>query len=395
MKLCVSTVELLPVTDEKSMKIAVITPVTESSMQWLHKCCQSVLEQNVTAEHVIICDSEFIETIAKKYGATVLKLPKLSEKNMDSAKSIGALFAISQGAGAISWLNANAYFHADHLSKLLELHESSGASVCTSKAAFEENSTVMLTNDDSTQHEFSINSNCYFITQDAFELVSIWSQIREDLHHLNENIVWEHIRLWGMTYAHSETVSVSIQSVNGNAIPKEDVESTNLPVTEILAMRRLYRNFAASPQQTIEITCADSVKEATSVKEAVSTVTEFNTLIHTTVNKKCVVLVPVGNYVEPACESGLRELEKRGYEVWRWRGYSAIDQARNQMATDALAAGFEETMWIDADVAFHADDVERLRNHNLPIVAGIYPKKGRREFAMNTLPRIWNWRRVN
>ena len=98
------------------------------------------------------------------------------------------------------------------------------------------------------------------------------------------------------------------------------------------------------------------------------------------------MLVPVGNSVEKDCELGLRELERRGYPVWRVYGYSAIDQARNQLATNALDQGFDELMWIDADVAFHADDVERLRSHQLPFSCGLYPKKGRRAFACNFLP---------
>ena len=72
--------------------------------------------------------------------------------------------------------------------------------------------------------------------------------------------------------------------------------------------------------------------------------------------------------------------------MWRYRGYSAIDTARNQMATDAIAAGFAEMMWIDSDIAFDPDDVARLRGHNLPIACGLYPKKGPRQFACEFLP---------
>ena len=100
----------------------------------------------------------------------------------------------------------------------------------------------------------------------------------------------------------------------------------------------------------------------------------------------CVVLVPVGGPVDPGCEDGLRELERRGHPVWRYRGYSAVDAARNQMASDALAAGFAEFMWIDADVAFDPDDVGTLRAHGRPFTCGVYPKKGPREFACEFLP---------
>src|SRR5215813_4903128 len=92
--------------------------------------------------------------------------------------------------------------------------------------------------------------------------------------------------------------------------------------------------------------------------------------------KRCVVLVPVGSYVEPDCDRALSQLEARGYVVRRVYGYAAIDQARSQMATDALAEGFDELMWIDADIGFDPDSVDRLRDHGLPISCGIYPKKG-------------------
>ncbi len=101
---------------------------------------------------------------------------------------------------------------------------------------------------------------------------------------------------------------------------------------------------------------------------------------------RAVVLVPVGGHVDPGCENGLRELERRGLTVRRVRGYSAIDAARSQMATDALADGFDELIWVDSDVVFRADDVDRLRSHGRPLACGLYPKKGKREFACAFLP---------
>ena len=92
--------------------------------------------------------------------------------------------------------------------------------------------------------------------------------------------------------------------------------------------------------------------------------------------KRCVILVPFSSSIIPPCERALQALERRGYEVRRIGGYAAIDQGRNQMATDALCDGYEETMWIDSDVDFHPDAVDRLRSHNLPICIGIYPQKG-------------------
>ena len=101
---------------------------------------------------------------------------------------------------------------------------------------------------------------------------------------------------------------------------------------------------------------------------------------------RCAVLVPYLGFIHPPCENGLRELEKRGYPVRRVGGFSAIDQGRNQMATDALLDGFEETMWIDSDVEFHPDAVDQLRAQGLPISCGIYAQKGRKALACHVMP---------
>jgi hypothetical protein len=101
---------------------------------------------------------------------------------------------------------------------------------------------------------------------------------------------------------------------------------------------------------------------------------------------RCVILVPVAGYIEPECARGLADLEARGYAVRRVSGYAAIDQGRSQMASDALAEGYDELMWIDSDIGFDAGAVDVLRSHGLPFVSGIYPKKGLRALASHLLP---------
>jgi hypothetical protein len=103
-------------------------------------------------------------------------------------------------------------------------------------------------------------------------------------------------------------------------------------------------------------------------------------------NSSCAIILFAFTPPSARCEEGLRELERRGYPIRRARGFSAIDQGRNQMASDALHDGLAETMWIDSDIGFTADAVERLRSHDLPIVAGLYPQPGGRSLACHLLP---------
>ena len=102
--------------------------------------------------------------------------------------------------------------------------------------------------------------------------------------------------------------------------------------------------------------------------------------------RKCAILVPFSGFIHQECDDALKELERRGYRVRRVGGFAAIDQGRNVIATDALMDGFEETLWIDSDVGFHPDSVDQLRSHPHPIVAGVYPQKGKRALACHVMP---------
>ncbi len=96
---------------------------------------------------------------------------------------------------------------------------------------------------------------------------------------------------------------------------------------------------------------------------------------------KAVVLVPHLNGIEWDCEQGLRRLEQDGLRVVRAAGSSAIDMARNLLASDALHDGVEALLFIDADIGFNSHDALRLLARPEPIIAGIYVKKSRRELA--------------
>lgn len=99
---------------------------------------------------------------------------------------------------------------------------------------------------------------------------------------------------------------------------------------------------------------------------------------------RCIVIVPVYSTIDPACEQSLQLLEAQGYRVWRLDGGAAIDVARCRMATSALSQGYDEVMWIDSDIAFERDAVDRIRDHELPICGGIYPKKAQAAFSFHS-----------
>ena len=99
----------------------------------------------------------------------------------------------------------------------------------------------------------------------------------------------------------------------------------------------------------------------------------------------CVVLVPYLNHVDPLCEAGLDQLQQRGYTIQRIHVRSPWDSPGNFITAKALAEGFEGLVWIDPEIGFVADDVDRLRTHDLSIVVGLVAEPGRREFRCEFL----------
>jgi hypothetical protein len=74
-------------------------------------------------------------------------------------------------------------------------------------------------------------------------------------------------------------------------------------------------------------------------------------------------------------------MEQAGVRVERRSGCSAIDHARNVMASDALHNGFDSILFIDSDIGCDPRDALRILARPEPVIAGIYAKKWQRELS--------------
>ena len=93
------------------------------------------------------------------------------------------------------------------------------------------------------------------------------------------------------------------------------------------------------------------------------------------------MVVPYRDSIQPSCEDSLRDLEGRGYTVRRDGGADAIDHKRSRLATQALEEPYDEIFWIDSDIQFNPEDVDRLRSHRLPLIGGFYAGRGKPDLS--------------
>jgi hypothetical protein len=68
------------------------------------------------------------------------------------------------------------------------------------------------------------------------------------------------------------------------------------------------------------------------------------------------------------------------------KGDSLVSRARNTLTAEFLATDCTHLFFIDTDLIFSPEHVERLVSHDKPIVAGLYPKKQvKLEWVINTI----------
>jgi hypothetical protein len=100
----------------------------------------------------------------------------------------------------------------------------------------------------------------------------------------------------------------------------------------------------------------------------------------TAVAGRPVVLVPYYATIEKECEEGLRGLVQSGIALSRF-SLSSIDLLRSAMLSHALEQGYDQFLFIDADIGFDPSDAIRLLSRPEPVVAGIYVHNKGRDFA--------------
>lgn len=121
-------------------------------------------------------------------------------------------------------------------------------------------------------------------------------------------------------------------------------------------------------------------------EDAFTRADQHPTLPSSSKNATCVVIVPFIDHIDSFCEQSLHALEREGFAVRRVKGFSAIDFGRSVLASQALAEGFDEILWVDSDIVFRPEDVATLRTRGLGFVAGVFVKKHKKEFACEFPP---------
>src|SRR5487761_2263795 len=113
------------------MKICVVTPYFQTNEAWLRQAHESVRAQTATARHILVCDGSAPAQIPSFQGTHIL-LGRNYQDYGNTPRLIGCYKAITEGADAIAFLDADNWFRTDHLEGLLAYAQANDLDACSS-----------------------------------------------------------------------------------------------------------------------------------------------------------------------------------------------------------------------------------------------------------------------
>ena len=196
------------------MKIAIITPYFKESLDILEQCYNSVLVQEVNADHYFIADG-FPRNEINSWKAKHIVLKKGHDDNGNTPRGIGSKTARELNYDFISYLDADNWFHKDHLKSMINLYNDTKANICCSKRTFHHMNGKELYISEITEDEFEhVDTSCFLIHNSAFELTKIWENMPKILSPICDRIFYKSIfihKKYSVAFSNLRTVAFRSQ----------------------------------------------------------------------------------------------------------------------------------------------------------------------------------------
>lgn len=159
------------------MKIAVITPYYKESIEVLKKCHDSVVAQNADVDHFMVADGFPLAEI-DQWKVRHVKLPNAHGDNGNTPRAIGGLLAQSGGYDFVAYLDADNWYHPNHLESMLELYSKTGDSVlsCFRTIHTLDGDEMWITEPQELRLKH-VDTSCLMLHRDAFELLTVWTNM--------------------------------------------------------------------------------------------------------------------------------------------------------------------------------------------------------------------------
>jgi len=190
-----------------SLRVAVITPYFGETLPMLRQAHESVLAQTYPCRHILVADGR-PKTEVEGWDADHLVLPRSYGDFGSTPTFVGASFAAMQGYDLIALLDSDNWFREDHIERVLELEQSSGAAFLSSgRMLCRLDGSVMAFCPLSDPERF-IDTSCMAFTKAAFPLLARLVTMPDYAHGISDRVLYHHILSSGTPRAHCQERTV-------------------------------------------------------------------------------------------------------------------------------------------------------------------------------------------
>jgi glycosyltransferase involved in cell wall biosynthesis len=193
-------------------RIAVITPYYKESEALLRQCHESVLAQDLQADHFMVADG-FPQPAIDGWNARHVVLPSAHGDNGNTPRGVGSLLAEAEGYEFIAYLDADNWFHPGHLSSLYALWRETEAPVCCSFRTFHRLDGSQLNiaekQENACEH---VDTSCYLIHSRAYELCTVWHRMPKQITPICDRVFIAAVRVKRFNTAFSRQRTVAFRS---------------------------------------------------------------------------------------------------------------------------------------------------------------------------------------
>jgi hypothetical protein len=172
-------------------KVAVITPFASTPVEYLIECNRSVLSQTYPATHIVISDGPDWP-IPSELDCVRLSLEFQSNDYGDTPRASASQFALENGFDAIAYLDADNWYYPRHVESLVNGEIISGSPLGTTKRIIHRLDGTPLCKCLNSGTPTFCDSSCAYVSREAFELLSLWSDIPSYAHAIGDRFFWHY-----------------------------------------------------------------------------------------------------------------------------------------------------------------------------------------------------------
>lgn len=250
---CASAADPAAAEEPPPFRVAVITPYHQEDPAVLRRCHESVLAQTLPCTHFLVADGGGDEEV-DGFAARHIRLGAGHADNGNTPRTVGALCAMNEGFDAIAFLDADNWFHPDHLQSALDTRERERAEVVFSdRELVFPDGTVLLEPDGEDRERSHVDTSCIVVFAPAFHSLALWAQMPAELGPNCDRVCFQHLRA-RCRCAWSERASVAFETwylghfvAAGRVPPASAKFLARRPAAEWEVVRERFRERSPTP----------------------------------------------------------------------------------------------------------------------------------------------------